>query len=91
MKVELFVHWSIYQGRLCGDPKIFLADMTEYGYILSDAIEVEIDDPVAPEHRQVIAAQVNILRQELGKHQHEIDKIEEQISQLTAIEYKRDA
>ena len=97
MKIELYYHWKQYDWQDEGQIAVDVIDRSEYdpSYLLLKIVEVEVPDCPEPSRELVIKHKTATLHAEKEKLQAEtyikIQKIEDQIRQLSALEYRADS
>lgn len=91
MKFTIYAYWKQYEWQKEPILQLHMTDMTGYenGSVFDSSFEVDLPVTV-PGHAEIAKARVAELRKEVGKHQHEIDKINDAIMRLQCIEHKPD-
>ena len=91
MELKCFIHaqWSKYSEKF--SYSVHNCDMTDYGYILLEEIDVPFE---SPNYKQLQVLTVKALRAlkttKLAAAQKECLEIQQEIDELLAIEYKPD-
>lgn len=86
---KLYIHKSPYSGGF----DVFLSDMTEYGNVLLDTVDVEIEFTV-PSEREMVAREVAMLKTEQNRINGEAyaknKALQDRIDSLLCIECKQE-